>query len=122
MKNMKLVVFGALMLTALLSGVAHQIAVPGEAVAPIDIPFMLVGAFLLFFWFRLDSDERSYKRSPLLNIGVMGFAVVVLPYYFFRTRGFARGLAASGAFLAVGIMYSLLKFVGIFLVALAHGM
>jgi hypothetical protein len=119
MKNMKLVVFGALMLSALISGVVRQIVAPYEAVAPIDIPFMLLGVFLLFFWFRLDSEERSYKRSPLLNVGVIALAVVVLPYYFFRTRGFARGLAASLAFLVAGIMYSLLQYVGVYLAYLA---
>jgi hypothetical protein len=119
MNNMKLVVFGALMLSAVLSGVVHQIVVPDEFVVSIDIPFMLVAAFLLFFWFRLDSDERGYKRSPLLNVGVIALAVIVLPYYFFRTRGFARGLAASAIFLFVGIMYSLLQYVGVYLAYVA---
>lgn len=115
MKNMKLVVFGALMLCALISGVVRQIVAPDEPVGPSDILFTIVGVFLLFFWFRLDSDERSYKRSPLLNVGVIALAVVVLPYYFFRTRGFARGLAASLVFLVAGVMYSLLQYVGVYL-------
>lgn len=119
MKNMKLVVIGALMLSALLNGIASQLIAPNEVVAPIDIPFMLVGVFLLFFWFRLDSDERNYRRSVLLNVGVIGLSIVVLPYYFFRTRGFARGLAATVLFLIAGIVYSLLQYVGSYLAYLA---
>jgi hypothetical protein len=119
MKNMKLVVFGALMLSALLSGAVHQMVAPYDLVVSIDIPFMLVAVFLLFFWFRLDSDERGYKRSPLLNVGVIALAVIVMPYYFFRTRGFVRGLAASALLLVVGIMYSLLQYVGVYLAYLA---
>lgn len=115
MKNMKLVVFGALMLSAFLSGIVSQLMAPDAVFAPIDIPFMLVGAFLLFVWFRLDSDERNYRRSPLLNVGVIALAVVVLPYYFFRTRGFVRGLAASVLFLLAGIVYSILQYAGTYL-------
>jgi hypothetical protein len=69
----------------------------------------------------LDSDERGYKRSALLNVGVIALAIVVLPYYFFRTRGFARGLAASVLFLVAGIMYSLLQYAGTYLSYLAGG-
>ena len=119
MKNPKLVVFGALMLSALLSGIARQFMAPNEVVAPIDILFMVVGAFLLFLWFRLDSDERNYRRSPLLNVGVISLAIVVLPYYFFRTRGFARGFGASVLFLIAGIVYSLLQYAGSYLSYLA---
>jgi len=119
MKNTKLVVFCALMLSAVLSGFARQLLAPNEVVAPSDILFMLVGVFLLFVWFRLDSDERSYRRSALLNVGVIALAVVVLPYYFFRSRGFARGLAASVLFLVAGLMYSLLQYVGAHLSYLA---
>ena len=119
MNNMKVVVFCALMLSAVLSGFASQWLAPDEVVAPSDIAFMLVGVFLLFFWFRLDSDERGYRRSALLNVGVISLAIVVLPYYFFRTRGFARGLVASVLFLVAGIMYSLLQYAGTYLSYLA---
>jgi hypothetical protein len=119
MKNAKLLVFLALMLTALVSGFARQLLPPNEVVDPSDIPFMLLGVFLLFLWFRLDSDERSYRRSALLNVGVIALAVVVLPYYFFRTRGFARGLATSVLFLVAGLMYTLLQYVGAYLSYLA---
>jgi hypothetical protein len=115
MKNVKLLVLFALMLSALISGFARQLLAPNDVVAPSDIPFMLFGVFLLFLWFRLDSDERSYRRSALLNVGVIARALVALPYYFFRTRGFARGLAASVLFLVAGLMCTLLQYVGAYL-------
>ena len=121
MKNMKVMVIIALMLSAVASGLARQLLAPDQVVAPIDIPFMLAGAFLLFLWFRLDSDERGYRRSPWINVGVIALAVVVLPYYFFRTRGFIRGLAASVLFLIAGIAYSFLQYAGAYLPYLLAG-
>jgi hypothetical protein len=31
------------------------------------IVFMIANAFLAFLWFRLDSDQRSYRRTPFLT-------------------------------------------------------
>lgn len=115
MKSPKLLVFGALMLCAFLSGIVREVVATSEVVTAVDISFMFVGVFLLFYWFRLDSDERSYQRSPWLNVGVVALPIVSLPYYFFRTRGFLRGLATSAVFLVAGVAYSLLQLLGIYL-------
>ncbi len=58
----------------------------------------LLAGFLVFCWYRLDAAERGYRRSRGLNIGVVAFGVVVLPYYFFRSRGAKRGALATAAF------------------------
>jgi hypothetical protein len=115
MQNKKLVILAVLMVSAFVSGFVCQLVAPDAVVAPIDIVSMLVSVFLLFFWFRLDSDERGYRRSPLLNAGVVGLGIVVLPYYFFRSRGFAGGLGATAVFLVACAVYSLLQFSGIYL-------
>lgn len=46
----------------------------------------LVTSFLLFWWFRVDAAEVSYKASPFLGIGVMALAVVFVPVYLWRSR------------------------------------
>lgn len=83
------------------AGVAGQSMYPGMDFAPTDIWLLPVFALQLFLWYRIDSDQRSYKRSPWLNVCVMAIALFALPYYFFRSRGFKGGLIASGAMLLV---------------------
>jgi hypothetical protein len=53
----------------------------------------------IFYWYRLDSIQRSFKRSIWLNIGVVGLAPLAIPGYIFlrsergaRVRPFARML------------------------------
>jgi peptidoglycan/LPS O-acetylase OafA/YrhL len=41
---------------------------------------------LVFLWYRLDSNARGYRRTPLLNVGVIGLAFVAMPYYLVRSR------------------------------------
>jgi hypothetical protein len=46
--------------------------------------FLAMG--LIFAWYHMDSTLRSYKRTVLLNIGVIVVAVIALPYYIVRSR------------------------------------
>lgn len=39
----------------------------------------------VFAWYYLDSDARSYPRSKWLNVAVVGFSLVAIPYYIFRS-------------------------------------
>jgi hypothetical protein len=97
----KLVVLLSLGAVALFNGVARQLLTPGQLFSDADIPFMFLSIALIFFWFRLDANQRGYRRSPLLNVSVVALAIVALPYYFFRSRGFMRGALATGAFVLV---------------------
>lgn len=112
MRKTKLIVIGSLMLCGLLSGIAHQAVAADGQVSPADILFMLIGVFLIFWWYRLDANERNYRASPLLNVSVVAVSLLALPYYFFRTRGFTRGLLASAVFLGLGIANALLQYAG----------
>jgi hypothetical protein len=54
----------------------------------------LVFSFLCFFWYRLDSDSRLFRRTALLNIAVVMMAPLAVPYYLLRSRAAgARGRA-----------------------------
>ena len=53
---------------------------------------------LIFTWYRIDSRQRSYKRSPWLNISIFALALVAFPYYLFRSRGLKRGVIATVLF------------------------
>jgi hypothetical protein len=43
-------------------------------------------SFLSFCWYRLDSDAHQYRRTALLNVGVVMLAIVAVPYYLVRSR------------------------------------
>jgi hypothetical protein len=74
--------------------------------------FDLGGSFLsllpIYWWYHHDKDETGYRAGPLLNVGVAALAVVALPVYFVRSRGWKRGgvicLYALGV---LGVLYLL---------------
>jgi hypothetical protein len=46
---------------------------------------------LVFWWYHLDKAEKGYERAYIMNAGVLLMAVIALPIYFVRTRGWRRG-------------------------------
>jgi hypothetical protein len=98
--NQKTLLLVALAITSFLCGAVRQYFTPGVAQAPSDIAFVLTGTLVVFLWYRIDSNIRNYQRSALLNVGVIALTIIVLPYYFFRSRGAKGGFLALGWFLA----------------------
>lgn len=47
---------------------------------------LAINSFLVLLWFRTDALERSYQRSRLLTIGVLGLGLVFVPWYLWRSR------------------------------------
>lgn len=104
----------AFLVLSFFAGVAGQYYYPGMEFSPIDMWLLPVFAFLLFLWYRIDSAQRSFKRSPWLNAGVIGIAIIALPYYFFRSRGFRGGALATFLMLLVFILSGVLTLAGQF--------
>ena len=80
-----------------------------EAFSRYDMAVTLVSLPFLFWWYHVDKHERGYRAGVLMNGGVLAAAIVALPIYFVRSRGWKRGavtivLAALffGALLALG--------------------
>jgi len=46
---------------------------------------------VLFWWYHLDKAEHGYQAGKLMNAGVLVLAVIALPVYFIRSRGWKRG-------------------------------
>lgn len=42
--------------------------------------------FLPYFWYRLDSDARAYRRTRWMNAAVVGMAPLAIPFYLLRSR------------------------------------
>ena len=82
--------------------------------------FDLGGSFLsllpIYWWYHLDKDETGYRAGPLLNVGVAALAIVALPVYFVRSRGWKRGgvicLYALGAAGVLYLLETLGEFIG----------
>jgi hypothetical protein len=48
----------------------------------------------IFWWYHVDKAHRQYRAGPLMNAGVVALAIVALPVYFVRSRGWKRGSIA----------------------------
>ncbi len=60
-----------------------------------------VAIALIFWWYHVDKRERGYRAGPLMNAGVLFAAIIALPVYFVRSRGWKRGALATLAALVV---------------------
>lgn len=100
------------MLAGFADGATHQLTAPGEAFGRSDIVFSVIATLLIFIWYRFDSDERSYRRSPFLSVAVVALSVLALPYYFYKSRGFRRGSVAVGLFFVCCAAYLVLQNAG----------
>ena len=85
---------------------------PRQAFAPTSVVLSIAALFVIFVWYRLDSDSRGYKRSPLLSVAVVGITIFALPYYLFRTRGFRQGALATLVMILVAVGYSAMGYLG----------
>ena len=105
----------ALAVASLLSGVIDQYFYPGHPFPPSAVGFMVVGVFLIFLWYRMDSAQIGYRRSPWLNVGVITLAIVALPYYFFLSRGALKGAVATGTLFLAYVASGMLTVAGSYL-------
>jgi len=77
-----------------------------EALSKFDLATTIVSIPLIFWWYHVDKREHDYQAGPLMNGGILAVAIVALPIYFVRTRGWKRGTVAT--LLALGIFAILL--------------
>lgn len=108
-------VLATLAVASLISGAIDQYFYPGHQFPPTAVGFMVVGTFLIFLWYRMDSEQIGYRRSPWLNVSVIALAIVALPYYFFRSRGAKRGASATGILLLAYVASGVLTVAGSYL-------
>src|SRR5947207_275493 len=79
-----------------------------EPLSVFGIAETLVGLTAIYWWYHLDKAERQYHAGPLMNVGVVALTIIALPIYFIRSRGWKRGLAATGVAVAIfGVTYAL---------------
>jgi hypothetical protein len=59
---------------------------------------LTIDLFFLFGWLRIDSHEMGYKRSDLMNAGIVLVTPIVFPIYLAKSRPVGRRLKAIGYF------------------------
>lgn len=50
--------------------------------------------FLPYYWYRLDSEARLYRRSRWLSAAVVGISILGIPLYLLRSRPQGTRLAS----------------------------
>lgn len=100
----KLVALGLLALVSLVSPMIEKLVTGRvEMLSKFGMVETVVSLVVLFWWYHMDKREWNYKAGPLMNGGVLAVAIIALPVYFIRTRGWKKGavtIALALAFLA----------------------
>ena len=117
--GLKSVALAALGVAAIASGAVAQLIYPGWDYPPSLLWFSLLTAFLIFAWYRLDTDQVGYQRSVWLNIAVIFLTPIALSYYFFRSRSFRAGAVATLLMLAAMALWFALEYSASMLVSFA---
>jgi hypothetical protein len=86
-----------------LAGPFVEVLVTGhvEEFGKFEMAETFVAIALIFWWYHVDKRDHGYRAGPLMNGGVLAAAIVALPIYFVRSRGWKRGALATLAALAV---------------------
>ena len=77
-----------------------------ESMSPYDIAGTLLSLIPLYWWYHLDKAEHHYRAGALMNVGIGLVAIVALPIYLLRSRGWRNGgiaIAYGAAF--TGMLY-----------------
>ena len=97
----KLLALGILALLSLLSPIVERIATGRvETFGTFGMVETVVSLVVLFWWYHLDKQERNYRAGPLMNGAVLALAIIALPVYFIRSRGWKKGALAIALALA----------------------
>jgi len=77
-----------------------------------DVVSSLMLIILLVWWVLRDSAERNLTVPYYLKILIVLIAVIGLPIYLFRSRGFKGGLLALAAAVCVGVVITTSGWIG----------
>ncbi len=105
----KLVVLALLAIVSFASPLTEaMIAGQVETFSAFGLVETVASLVLLFTWYHLDKRERDYRAGRLMNAGILVAAVIALPIYLLRSRGWKRGMAAVAvAALYLGFLFGL---------------
>lgn len=104
----------ALLCVAVLVGATNGFAAYRHAVQPLlwTHGLDLISSFLCFVWYCRDGDARSFIRSRWLNIGMIIFSLVAVPYYLWRSRPQGQRGRAILRYVGFGVLFGLVTAAG----------
>ena len=80
-----------------------------------DFTSTIIILFLILSWYHIDSNAHQYKRSIWLNILIIGFALIGVPYYLIRSRAPGMRFHAIVRLLSFALMFIGVSVVGEYL-------
>lgn len=66
----------------------------------------------IYLWYYVDKRDTQYRAGPLMNAGVIALAIVALPIYFVRSRGWKRGSLFTLMLVVAVAVTTLLEWLG----------
>jgi hypothetical protein len=104
------IALGGVLLTSVLAGLADALLANAVGFLKLVADFgpMVLGLAFLFAWMHFDERRHTYRRSPLLNIGIVALAILFVPVYLIRSRPPGRRLLSVLAFFGVVALWLLI--------------
>ncbi len=81
-----------------------EVVVTGSVVpfSKLDLIYTFLSIIPIYWWYYIDKEQRQFRAGPMLNVGVIALAIIALPIYFIRSRGWKHGsvsiVKAAGLF------------------------
>lgn len=119
--RLKLALILGFLAASLASGLLVQYHGPRQPFSWMAIACVLLQAFLMFMWYRVDAQQKEFRRSVSLDVAVVGLAVIGLPYYLFRTRGFRGGVISTALLVLLMWLAWRLQYLGAVAAYRLHG-
>ncbi len=91
-KDKKLYTLGLLALIAF-GGAVLEAALTGhvEPFGKFELVESLLSLVPLYWWYYLDKEQRKFSTGVVQNLAVVAVALIGLPVYFIRSRGWKKG-------------------------------
>src|SRR6266568_2351862 len=77
-----------ILLTALIGGALDVLfaRATGNTKLWTELGPMLVALAFIFIWLHFDGLQVGYRRSALLNVGIVALGFIFIPVYLYRSR------------------------------------
>ena len=113
MARQKIIALALLAAIILLAPIVEALATGRvESMSPYDIAGTVLSLVPLYWWYHLDKAEHHYRAGALMNVGIGLVAIIALPIYLVRSRGWRGGGIAIGyGAVFTGVLY-LLEWLG----------
>ena len=101
-QRQKATAIAAMLGVSLATGIVVAAVAPNAAETGMPFGIQLGANVMLFVlgfrWLQADSAQLDIRRPTWLNVGIILFAAVFVPYYFYKTRPQGRRLSPTMRF------------------------